>query len=330
MPAAGAYRPQADKPGIVPLRPLTLGEIYDGAFAAVRHNPAVMLGLATLVILAATLVGTLVGHVITPLVTSWVSPVFDDPALAGAGVELGFTGGDLAQLYATALGAGLAFLLAGPIVNGLLTVSVSRSVLGDRASVRQVWDRVSPRVWLLVAWSLLQTVVLVVAATAFTALGVLAVMFLADVSGALAAWTAVLLIVLAVVAAVWLSTRLLLVPPALALENAGIFATVRRAWLLTRGSFWRVFGINLLASVIVGVISQIVAVPISALASVLAAGGGGSMAALTVTTILTTVVGTAITTIFLAGVVSLLYIDLRMRREGLDVSLTAAAAERNG
>ena len=329
MPAASPWRPPSDKPGIIPLRPLTLGEIYDGAFSAVRHNPKVMLGLATLVILGATLIGTLVGYLITPLVTSWIGPVFDDPALADAGIELGFTGGDIAQLYATTLGAGLAFLLAGPVVNGLLTVSVSRSVLGDRASVRQVWDRVGPRVWLLIGWSVLQTVALVLAVALYLTLGVLAVVLLADVSGGLAAFVGVALVLLGIAAAIWLSTRLLLVPPALALENAGLFATVRRAWVLTRGSFWRVFGINLLASVIVGVISQVVAVPISLIGSLGALSGGGATGALTITTILTTVVGTAITTIFLAGVVALLYIDLRMRREGLDVTLTAAA-ERQG
>ncbi len=34
-------------------------------------------------------------------------------------------------------------------------------------------------------------------------------------------------------------------------------------------------------------------------------------------------------TIFVAGVVALLYVDVRMRREGLDVALAAAAEERS-
>src|SRR6185437_2024795 len=40
----GPYgRPQAPKPGIVPLRPLNMTEILDGAFAAIRWNPKTIL-----------------------------------------------------------------------------------------------------------------------------------------------------------------------------------------------------------------------------------------------------------------------------------------------
>ncbi|WP_425956356.1 glycerophosphoryl diester phosphodiesterase membrane domain-containing protein [Xylanimonas sp. McL0601] len=324
------YRPAADKPGIVPLRPLTLGEIYDGAFSAVRHNPAVMLGLATLVILAATVIGVLVGQLLVPGITRLVGPIFDDPALRDSGLTIGFTAGGLAQLYASSAGAGLTFLLSGPIVNGLLTVSVSRSVLGDKATVRQVWDRVGPRVWVLIGWSLLQTVALLVVVGAFVALAVGLIYAVSQASGLAAGLIGVLLVLAAVAAAVWLSTRLLLVPPALALEKAGLWATVRRAWVLTRGSFWRVFGIYLLASFIVGVIAQVIAVPLSLVGGIATVAGGSATASVLVTSIVTTVLGSAVSTIFLAGVVALLYVDLRMRREGLDVALAAAAAERRG
>ena len=45
-PPGLSWRPQALQPGIIPLRPLGMGEIYDGAFRAVRANPRVMFGLA--------------------------------------------------------------------------------------------------------------------------------------------------------------------------------------------------------------------------------------------------------------------------------------------
>ncbi|MCL1869336.1 MAG: glycerophosphoryl diester phosphodiesterase membrane domain-containing protein [Promicromonosporaceae bacterium] len=327
---APPYRPQADKPGIVPLRPLTLGEIYDGAFSAVRHNPAVMLGIATLVILAATVVGVLVGQLLVPTITRLFDPVFSDAAAAEVFSGLGLTAGAMAQTYATTVGAGVTVALAGPVVNGILTVSVSRSVLGDKASVAQVWERVGPRGWLLVGWSLLQSLALGVALGVAVTLGVLLVAATAQASHGAAALLAVVLLLAVIAATAWVLVRLLLVPPALALENARLGATVRRAWLLTRGSFWRIFGIYLLASVIVGVISQVVAVPLGLVGSAIGAAGGSETTSLVITTIVTSVVGTAISTIFLAGVVALLYIDQRMRREGLDVQLTAAAAERKG
>ena len=36
----------AHRPGIIPLRPLSLGDILDGAVKAVRHNPKAMIGLS--------------------------------------------------------------------------------------------------------------------------------------------------------------------------------------------------------------------------------------------------------------------------------------------
>ncbi len=332
MPGA-PYAPPADKPGIVPLRPLTLGEIYDGAFSAVRHNPAVMLGLAMLVLLVATVVGVLVGQLLVPAFTRLWGPIFDDPAVQDAGVTMGITTGSIAQLYASASGLGLTTLLAGPVVNGVLTVSISRSVLGDKASVREVWGRVAPRVWVLVGWSLLLTVGFLVLAVVLVFVVVAVVAGVAQVSGAGAGLLALVLAVGVVGVLAWLWIRLLLVPPALALEGAGLGSTIKRAWLLTRGSFWRALGIYLLANVIVWFIAQVISVPLTFLGMALAGTQAGAEAAtgpLLVVSILVTVISSAIQTIFVAGVVALLYIDLRMRREGLDVQLAAAAAAQRG
>ena len=45
------------RPGIVPLRPLGLGEILDGAFQAIRTNPRTMLGVSALVMIVVTALG---------------------------------------------------------------------------------------------------------------------------------------------------------------------------------------------------------------------------------------------------------------------------------
>lgn len=332
MPGGAPYRPAAVKPGIVPLRPLTLGEIYDGAFSAVRHNPAVMLGLAMLVLLVATVVGVLVGQLLVPAFTSLWGPILDDPALQDTGVLVGFNASSIAQIYGSVSGLFLTTLLAGPIINGVLTVSISRSVLGDKASVKEVWGRVAPRAWVLIGWSLLQGLGILVLASVMVVLVVLVVAAVSQASGVAAGILAVVLAGGVVAVIVWLWIRLLLVPPALALEGARLGATVKRAWLLTRGSYWRALGIYLLANVIVWFIAQVIQIPLSFVGFALAGtqGTSSTMGPMLVVSILVTVVTSAIQTIFVAGVAALLYIDLRMRREGLDVQLTASAAQRQG
>jgi hypothetical protein len=48
--------PAAAKPGVIPLRPLGLGEILDGAISYIRANPIATLGLSAAVITATQLI----------------------------------------------------------------------------------------------------------------------------------------------------------------------------------------------------------------------------------------------------------------------------------
>lgn len=322
-----------DRPGIVPLRPLTLGEIFDGAFGALRHNPRVMLGLSVLVLTVATLVGALLAQLVVPAIagafgglTAGLSPAEQ--------AEIGTLGLDsfLAQVYGLAGGLGVTLALVTPVLYGILTVSVSRSVLGDRLSVQAVWDRVKPRLWVLIGWSLLQGLGVTVLVGGGMLLAVLLGVLVGEASGGLAALLVVLVVAALVVVGAWLWTRLLLVPAALVLEGQPLWATVRRAWLLTRGVFWRLFGITLLANVLVGVLAQIIGGVVGGIGGILlgfsaASGGGLPTTGLVVITALSSLVGAIVQVVFLSGVTGLLYVDTRMRREGFDVTLTAAAQQ---
>ncbi len=58
--------PGRDKAGIVPPRPLELGDIFGGAFRAVRYAPLTMFGLTLVVLMIAQLLGMGVGWVLAP------------------------------------------------------------------------------------------------------------------------------------------------------------------------------------------------------------------------------------------------------------------------
>ena len=122
-----------------------------------------------------------------------------------------------------------------------------------------------------------------------------------------------------------LGCKLCLAPAALILENIGVFEGISRSWALTRGYFWRVVGIRLLSVIIIGIISVAASSPVDILVQ------GISMAAPNATFI--TMMGglllgniiAAATLPFDSSVVALIYTDLRMRSEGLDVELRRAA-----
>ncbi|WP_230685104.1 glycerophosphoryl diester phosphodiesterase membrane domain-containing protein [Cellulomonas sp. JZ18] len=301
----------------MPLRPLGLGEILDGSVRAVRANPMVMFGLAAMVVTVAVALQTLLQLYVAGLLAG----ALGDALVGVDGTTDAAAVSEVFSLSLAGTASGPLLLPVSSVLTGLLIVSVSRSVLGRRVSMREVVR--SPRVWWVLGFTLLVLLAQVVLAAAWVGLSVL--LFAQQQEGA--AFAVVLVGALLLAAAfAWLTVRTLLVPPALMLEGKPFWATVARAWRLTRGSFWRLLGIYLLASVLVAVVGSLFVFPASLLSGVVL-GMTGSTSLTIVLTAVGTIVGMTISTSFLAAVVALLYVDVRMRREGLDLELARAASE---
>ena len=315
--APAGYAPMPVQRGIVPLRPLSLGEIYDGAFRSIRANPRVMFGFSMLVVGVAAAVGGLVWYLLVPTLSRWV-----ETTLGSEAAYTQETGDFLASVYA--MYTLLPFLaLAGIALSGILTVSVSRSVIGQQIGVGELWRGYWKRTLVVVGYTILLSLVVVAA----WVLIVLLIAAAAALSEGLGVFVGVVATIGGIVAAVWVGYRLLLVPPVLMLEGGRFLPSVQRAWRLTRGSFWRLLGINLLAQIIANIVSQVISVPVSIVAALVLVSGEASGLYIVLMT-LGMAVAYTIPAIFLAAVVALQYVDLRIRREGLDVQL-ARAAEAN-
>ena len=324
FPAPG-WRPGPAKPGIIPLRPLSLGEIYDGAFAAIRKNPKVMLGVVALVTAVATIVPALISYLLAPSANQWlddgVVSLFDDGS-GQVSSELGLDGlaGQLSQTLLVTIGV----YLGSIVTTGLLIVAISRSVIGKSFTVSELWLQVRSKLVGLVAISLLPSIGILLVAGVF--IGAVALLASADAVGLVLLVTVVALVVIVVVA-VWLTTRFILTPAAYVLEGQRLGTSIARGWTLSRGSFWRLFGIYLLSSIITSIVSGLVASPGQIIASILFPTGDTVPLGAVAITVVAQIIASTISTTFLSSVVALLYIDVRMRREGLDVELAAAADE---
>ncbi|WP_239373958.1 hypothetical protein [Frankia sp. Cj5] len=281
---AGQYGPgqpgswhQAEKPGIIPLRPLAVGEILDGAFTAVRRNPGATVGL--------TIAATAVVQIISTLLTAWSQRT--STAAEGFATAVTFV------LYGV-----LAIVLAG-----MLSAVVSEAVLGGRMSAGEALRRIQPRLGGLIGLSI--------------AVGLLTVLGLIGLF----------------VGAIFVMVALCMATPAFVLEGGSISTALRRSWTLVRGTWWRTFGILLLAEIMVGILTAILLIP---LAVIIAVGGGsltdpsnGTLTALgLLLTAVMNIAARAVTTPISAGVIVLLYIDRRIRLEGLDVTLVQTVRER--
>jgi hypothetical protein len=323
-PSPGQYggpRPEV-KPGVVPLRPLGLGELLDGAVGVLRRYPRPTLGLSAAVAVVATAVSVVL------LLTAF-RPFAD----VGGGT---LDAGDPAALEAAVGGAAVGGLLTGvlellstAVLTGVLTAVVGKAVLGQAMTLSGAWVAVRPHLLKLVGLALL--LALIGGGTAFV--GVLVGVLVIVALGGVGALVGVPLILAGLGIGVWLYIRLSLAPCALVLEQLSIGGSLRRSWVLVRGDWWRVFGITLLTFVVALFVGLVIQVPFQLLGygSLGAlAGGGDALAtrALLLSSIGSIVVATLVDP-FTAGVRALLYVDRRMRAEGLDVALTAAAGDRS-
>ena len=314
------YRPDP-KPGVVPLRPLGLGELLDGAVGVLRRYPRPTLGLSAAVAVVATLVNVVL------LLTAFRPFVDVD---AAAGLESGSTEALEEALGGAVVGGLLTAvitLLATAVLTGILTAVVGKAVLGQPFDLAGAWAQVRPALPKLVGVAFLLALLAGGLATAGVFLGVLLIVL----GGAPAALIGVPVLLAGLAGAVYLYFRLSLAPCALVLEKLGIRDSLRRSWLLVKGDWWRVFGISLLTLIVAMFVSLVIQVPFELLGygsvGELTSGGGDALSARTlVLSSLGGIVASTLVDPFTAGVRALLYVDRRMRAEGLDVALTAAAA----
>ena len=303
------------RPGVVPLRPLGIGEIIDGAISTMRRHWKLQLGLSAIVV---TAVSVLQAGALFLLYRN--TSGIESGELTGPEGDVS-AAANFAQIITTVVGQ-----LAQMVLIGILVFIVSRAVLGEDVTPSQAWSAVKPHLWRLLALSVL--VMLLVGAIIALAVLITVLVAVAGAPTGVVIAVGIATGLVAVVSAVWLWVRLGVSAPTLVLERTGIRAAMRRSSRLVRRSWWRVFGVLLLSTVMATVLSGIISTPFTVAAVFLDFDLDGTdppgVWFYVLTTIGSSIAGT-ITYPFTAGVAALLYIDLRMRREALDITLVRSA-----
>lgn len=302
------------KPGTVPLRPLTLGDLFDGAFTTIRRNPRATIGM---------------GAVVTTCFM--VLPALGTVLLAASGgvVGLGTAGTDGARstladagiVVASALG-GLFSFLASIVVAGLIVPVVTRATLGERLTAGDAWRQARGCLLRLVVLAFLELVLLAFLLAVPTALAVLVGV---AVSGTVLAVVLGILVGLAsalgclAVHVRWFQ----LAAPSLVVEKRSVGSALGRSGRLVKGQFWRILGIFVLVAIATGFVSQVIAFPFSILGAGLGVAfpGSSGTVALLLSSNLATVVAGAVVGPFSGAVAVLQYLDQRFRKEGFDIEL---------
>jgi hypothetical protein len=312
----------------VPLRPLGFGTLLGASFQVLRRNPKASFGSALLtqgLITVATLiiVGAVTFFALSRIESA--APEEQDAVLAGG----------IAAIIASALVSILLSVAASALLQGIIVLEVARGTLGEKLTLGSLWRLAWRRLWPLVLWSLLYSAAVLVA-VGVVALIVVLLVSQGDAFIALGVLFGLLGGLGLAVVFVWLFTKLSLTPSVIVLERRGVLAAMARSWRLTGGNFWRAFGVQALVLVIVQVATQVVTTPIGIVFGLLSGlmypngtitEEGTLQSVVPIiglygVTLLVTLVFGAIGAVAQSASSALVYIDLRMRKEGLDIELS--------
>jgi hypothetical protein len=286
------------------LRPLSFGEILDGAFTLYRRNFVTFAGTA-LIPTAAMVVAFLV------LGGGFVA------AMTSAG---GTPAERLGQAMSGFFLVMLVGLAGGLVMWGALTHQASQAYTGHATSVGDGFRTGGRAALPLLGTVLLAWIALVVAAVGVGIVLMIVMFAFAAAGGAAAVIGAALVFVGWIVFALAAFSMLFAVAPAVVVEGAGPLQALERSFTLARGALGRVIGL-LLVTLLITYLPMI---------AVLALTGGftammnpqavPSAGQFITQQVLSMGVG-VLTTPFMVSVIVLLYFDRRVRTEALDVQM---------
>ncbi|WP_327308814.1 hypothetical protein OG730_39450 [Streptomyces sp. NBC_01298] len=332
--------PPAPQPGVIPLRPLTTGEVLNGAFATFGRYWKPLIG----VMAAVQGIGILV--VAAALAITFAATYDRFSALFGPAPGAGPEGSDVAALFLSFVPAGVVLLVTitvgAAMFTALCPALVQEAVLGRAVTFGVLWRR---------GWSRLPAVLGTVLLTALTAGGpaillyaicVPLIIMSADLDGSGPPVAVPLLLLgtlLCVPFSIWITARFSLAPAAAVCEGLGPVAALRRSARLVRDGWWKVFGTWLLGHLVAMVVGYVIQMPFGFVGmfgffpNMPGPGDPSPEVSALIFPFLfyaaTLTLGGVVSSLFQFSfpqlVVALIYVDQRMRKENLAAALTATA-----
>ncbi|TDW69894.1 hypothetical protein [Kribbella pratensis] len=314
-----------------PLRPWLPADLLDNAARTISDNKTIMLGLPVLAGIALVAVQAVLTEVAVP---------GGLPGFFGSDDPFGQAGAALLLTYGVQV---VLFSVVSSMLSGIIALAAVRSQLAHRVGPRELMRLVRPALPALAVVGLMQSLsfMLLIGGWGLAVLGIGAGADAAISSDAAGAVAVVMMLVGGVLVLVF-GIRLVLAGTVVLMEGrhapdiglyipvrVGVWGALRRSWQLVKGKFWRVFGILLFGGLVVQIIGYALQFGITALVLTLgswADSSGATVVAVVVSvavgilTLMTLIASLA----FMSAVQALIYLDLRVRREGLDLWMRPA------
>ncbi|NBE53859.1 hypothetical protein [Streptomyces boluensis] len=323
---------------MIPLRPLQLGDILGGTFSALGRCWKTLFGISLIAYGGAILTLVLAAGLAYLIVGDHLHAVLDvrggdDPHWSDT-LPL-IVAGSAVWVFAL-----IVMLLASSMVSAVCPAALQDAVLGKPATFGTVWRRTLARVPAVLGTGLLTSLILAVPFLLFFGLAltvsIIAVTDHTSPGPVIALWFLGLLALMPLV--IWLWIRFSLAPAVAVFETAGPVTALRRSTRLVRGSWWRIFGISLLVYLMASIAGYFIQIPFNMLGMFSAVPGANMvgpepepseifavMSVFMLFIMLGALFSQLVTALFPQLAIGLLYVDQRIRKESLDVTLAEAA-----
>ncbi|WP_022910121.1 hypothetical protein [Aestuariimicrobium kwangyangense] len=316
------------KPGILALKPLEFSDFFTGPVAVIRHNPKATILVSLLMQVVALLVAV-------PVTLGIQQAVATSSALGRDVAEsIGLVVGSMVSAVPMAIGTAL----VGPMV----IHATREAVLGRKPGISQVWAAVKGRVLPYFGTSLL--VFLLASLPALLAGGAVAAIVVGFVrsttpdSGTVAimVMAGIVVLLLALVGTIFVSVRTVAAGTETVWSSRSPGAAVKQSWELTQGYFWRVFGALFLVQVVLSMVTGMISFPLQLVLGLglegvgSASSGDANLGVYGVAQVAANAIPSIVSAPVVAALVALITLDLKIRREGYDVTLLSQLDDVSG
>jgi hypothetical protein len=290
------------------LRPLGVGDVLDRTFTVYRSKPLVFIGLSAIWYLVLVLFFVLLAAVIfaSPLAAFARQATTQSPEqIAGA----------IAGIVGFVIIAVVVAILLFSAQSAALVYAAARRYLATDAAIGEAF-----RAGLLASGRLFIAGILVFLAI----VAMWAVLFiLAALTNQFLAFA--LAFIAAIVATGYLGSSWLVAPVVVVMEKMGPIAALARAWRLSDGNRWRIIGIQTLLFILNIVLSVLIGGLFGGLAAAGTQSGQGGQFGISVVQSLVNLASTIVWAPVEWIAFTVLYYDLRVRKEAFDLQLAAEA-----
>lgn len=286
---------QQPDPGLIPLRPLAIGDLFGVGLRLARRHIGLLGPIAVLVSLLSSAVDLLVMST-TGTLHTFASGSWLESLGAGLGGSLGGSADAAlptipAGLYVSVMTSAAVSVTGTLLLSGLVAACAGADAVSKTATPGVIRSRLrGPHVVIAAAVALMVALATLLGSLMLIAPGVLAF-------------------------AVWA-----LAAPVAVMERSGFARSLVRSARLTRGHRWRIIGVTLLILVVTVAIEAVISALVLTMANIT-----DPVTSLLVSDGVTALVS-AITLPWIASVIALLYIDIRVRTENLAAALHGQAA----